>query len=249
MRLSFRYCRKNQSIVKDITIDAKSTDKKNKNPGCLVIIVVFLLLILIDSTGNNKTNNSTETNQDSTNITSNTIKSADISDFDYSINSDSVSLTSYNGKDKILMIDCTYDIDGNIYQTDLTNFQIGIGNSKVKTLILSEGITEVMTAIFNSSDVKAVYFPKSMTNVYDYTLSYLHPENGEKIQIYYGGTKEDWDKIFTHYERQTLKDAIENGTASDIGASVADKLNEFAGSGLDYSEFEFHYSANPLEIM
>lgn len=46
-----------------------------------------------------------------------------------------------------------------------------------------------------------------MKNVYDYTLSYLHPDDGEMINIYYAGTKKKWKKIFTKYERTNVKNA------------------------------------------
>ena len=97
-------------------------------------------------------------------------------------------------------------MDGMEYKTDISDFQVGIGNRKVETLILDEGITEVKTAIFNSCKVKTVFFPHSMTNVYDYTLSYLHPDKGETISIYYAGTQEEWSDIFTEYQRTNVGD-------------------------------------------
>ena len=49
------------------------------------------------------------------------------------------------------------------------------------------------------------YFSKSMVNVYDKTLSYLHPEDDNLIQIYYAGTQEEWGNIFTAASPDDLK--------------------------------------------
>lgn len=166
-----------------------------------------------------------------------------ISDFDYEISGNYVMLDSYDGKCKILEIKPSYDIDGTEYTVDLSNFQVK--SNSVETLILDEGITGVMTSIFNSCDVKSVYFPKSITNVYDYTLSYLHPDEGNTIKIYYGGTQDEWSNIFTEYKRTKVEDA-EFG--EEMGTALADKINEMIGSEYDSSLFEYFFSANPDDL-
>ncbi len=166
----------------------------------------------------------------------------DIHDFDYEISNDTIILKSYKGKDSILEIRPSYALDGMEYKTDISDFQVGIGNRKVETLILDEGITEVKTAIFNSCKVKTVFFPHSMTNVYDYTLSYLHPDKGETISIYYAGTQEEWSDIFTEYKRTDVGDTK---LGKEMGAALGDKLNEAIGSEYDSSLFEYYFSATP----
>lgn len=168
-----------------------------------------------------------------------------IEDFSYEISGDVVALDKYTGKLEILEIKPFYVIEGVEYRTDLSDFQVGIGNSDVNTLILDEGITEVKDAIFNSSDVEKVYFPKSMAVVYDNTLAYLHPEDGQTIKIYYGGTQEEWGNIFTQYQRESVKDA-EGAEAK--GEAVADKLNEMVGHEYDSSLFEYFFSASPDDL-
>lgn len=169
----------------------------------------------------------------------------EISEFDYDISGDKVMLESFNGRNDVVEIQSSYNIDGIDYQTDLSDFQVGIGNSTINTLILGEGITEVANNIFNSSDVKRVYFPKTMEIVYDNTLSYLHPDDGELIQIYYGGTQDEWSQIFKEYQRTKVEDA-EFG--EELGTALANKLNEMMGSSYDSSEFEYFFSATPDDL-
>lgn len=171
-----------------------------------------------------------------------------IEDFGYDIVGNTVKLDSYNGEAEILEIHTSYMIDGTEYVTDISDFHIGVGNSHVKTVIFYEGFTEVATAVFNSTYVQNVFFPKSMTNVYDYTLSYLTPEDGDRIKIYYAGTQEEWLNIFTEYKRTKVEDAWKSRDAEAVGAAVADKLNELMGSEYDSSEFEYFFSASPDDL-
>ncbi len=172
-------------------------------------------------------------------------ESNNIEDFSYNIYENEIFITDYNGNSEILEIEASYIIDGKEYNTNLTEFQVGIGNSTVKTLILDEGITEIKTSIFNSCDIEKVYFPKSIEFVYDYTLSYLHPDDGETIKIYYGGTSEEWAEIFTEYERTKVSDAE---TAGEKGEAAADYFNELLGANYDSSLFEYYFSASPDDL-
>lgn len=231
--------------------------KKNKKGRWKTVLLVIFILGAIgtifgneddgESKETSKKENSTEqkNQQGITGIEvqkSNDEKYGSINDFQYELSDNKILLKEYNGKSKVLEIQPFYTIDNTEYTTDLSNFQIGIGNKKVETLILSEGITEVQNSIFNSSDVKNIYFPQSMTIVYDNTLSYLNPDDGETIKIYYGGTQEEWLNIFTEYKRTKVEDA-EFG--EELGIAIADKVNEMAGSEYDSSEFEYFFSANP----
>lgn len=182
---------------------------------------------------------------------SETYEAADISDFDYAISEDSIILESYEDSNKYLEILSTYEIDGEKYKTNLDEFQVGGGP---KTLVLSEGITSVNNSIFNGSDIQSVFFPSSMEYLYDDTLSYLHPDDGEKIHIYYAGTSEEWYLLMKDYEteRQSLSEAwdssddpYEKGEA--VGKSLADKLNNLFG-GYDSDDFEFHYECTPDDL-
>lgn len=170
-------------------------------------------------------------------------KGSPIDVFSYRTSGDSVLLQSYVGRSTRVEIDSSYVIDGQEYKTDLSDFQVGLGSNSVETLILKDGITEVAMAIFNCSDVQNVFFPSSMTLVYDYTLSYLHPEeDGERIKVFYEGTQDEWQQIFTEYHRTAVGDA-EFG--AELGTALADALNEKIGTSYDSSQFEFYFSVTP----
>lgn len=170
-------------------------------------------------------------------------ESDEASDFKYDIEGEEIILHSYSGRDSILEIKTQYTVDGKEYKTNIEDFQVW--SSKVKTLIIDEGFETVKTPIFNSCGVENVYFPKSMTNVYDYTLAYLHPDEGQRIKIYYGGTQEEWLDIFTQYKRTKVEDAK---GGSEVGQSLADKINEIVGTEYDSSLFEYFFSANPEDL-
>lgn len=167
---------------------------------------------------------------------------AGIEDFDYELSEDKVLLKKYIGNCETVIIPYFYNVDGSDYLTDLTHFQIGIGNRDAKTVIICEGIADVFDAMFNSCNVDTVYFPKSMNVVYDKTLSYLHPKGEDKIKIYYGGTREEWENIFTKYQGKDIE------SAADSGIAAADKVNELIGTKYDSSEFEFFFSTDVNDL-
>lgn len=236
--------------------------KQKKKGGCGTIFLAIIVLGIagmVFGNGNDKKEDNQVSNEYTETVKSNSknnekepemgveVKTdfpyGDISDFDYDIEGDTIFLHSYDGNRKIVEIKNSYIIDEKDYKVDISDFQVS--NSGVNTLILDDGFTEVYTPIFNSCGVKNVFFPKTMMNVYDNTLSYLHPNEGEKIQIYYEGTKEEWLNIFTEYKRTKVEDA-EFG--EEMGTAVADKINEMMGSGYDSSEFEYYFSANASDL-
>ena len=167
-----------------------------------------------------------------------------IDDFFYELSDDTVKLESCNTKKSVVTIHTSYIIDGKEYKTDISDFQVR--DDRVTTLILDEGFTEVKTSIFNCCDVQNVFFPKSMTNVYDYTLSYMNPyDDGETVSIYYAGTQEEWAQIFTEYKRTKVEDA-EFG--EELGEALADKGNEMMGLKYDSSLFDYYFSASPDDL-
>ena len=178
------------------------------------------------------------------------IDSENIKKFDYEISGNKVVLQKYNGRKKTLYIESSYKIDGQTYETDLSEFSLM--SSKPTFLILGEGIENINKSAFNCSNLESVYFPKTIKVVYDAALDYLHPDEGEKIQIYYAGAEDEWDNIFQEYQRQTIEEALnssdipeEQGAA--VGASVAEKLNEYLGE-YDSSDYEFHFSVSENDL-
>ena len=178
-----------------------------------------------------------------------------IEEFEYSQSVDSVKLESYKGKDKILEIKDTYEIGNKEYKTDLSD--IYLSGTKVETVIFDEGIKEIGLTIFNSCNVKNIYFPSTMEYIYDYTLSYLHPQKGEKIQVYYEGTEDEWKKIFLEYKNSSdntsLKERWDNADSSyekgeAVGGFLAEKLNGLMQINFNTFDFEFHYESSSDDL-
>ena len=190
--------------------------------------------------GNNNDGNEDEELKTEANAT--VIEETTIDDFSYDLDSTRVVLDEYNGNAELLEIESEYYINGRSYLTDLSDFQVGARS--VNTLILDEGILNINTSIFNGSNVENIYFPKSIELVYDYTLSYLHPDEEEKVKVYYAGTEEEWNQIFTEYQRTNVSDAE---LGEELGTALADKANEMLGVEYDESQFEFIFEASPNE--
>ena len=169
-----------------------------------------------------------------------------LDNFKYEVVGDRVfikfTLGSYSKGTNVLEITSSYSMDGKKFATVLTDFKLG---SSVDVLILDEGISEVSTHFFNSAHVQKIFFPKSLTNIYDYTLSYLHLDEGERVKIYYAGTQEEWEAIFSEYKRTPVGDA-EFG--EEKGAAIADWLNEKVGTEYDSEKFEYFFSASPEDL-
>lgn len=167
-------------------------------------------------------------------------KNGDIDNFRYKIDGSTIYLEEYIGEADFVELKTTYTVDGIDYLSNISDFN---SRGSYTKLIIDEGFTEVSTGIFNGTYVDEVFFPKSMTNVYDYTLAYMH--NGEKNKIYYAGTREEWLSIFTRYKRKKVGDT-EFG--EEWGQAVADKVNEMIGVEYKSENFEYFFSASPDDL-
>ena len=165
-----------------------------------------------------------------------------ISNFEYTLEGMTVYLKGDLGNSDPVILEPSYVIDGTEFTTDISDFQI---ESDAKKLIVNEGFTEVDQAIFNSSEIQEVFFPKSMTYIDDYTLAYLRPDPGRLIAIYYAGSEEEWNSIFAKYERKKAKDTE---SPEELAESLAAKINLWAGHEYDSSLFEYHFNASPGDL-
>lgn len=242
-----------QPIIANNEKQKKQNDKRNKIAcwilAILIIIGIFCTIQNHKDDTNQVDNEQAENEQDNTTLSYEDIVQ-DISDFEYEIKDDVVYLTDYSGDDAVLVIQSNYVIDGVTYETDLSDYNMISGESEF--LILEDGIKEINNSAFNSTDLKYVYFPDSMEILYDKTLEYLHPDEDEKIYIYYEGAEEQWIEIFTEYERQTVSEAWNSSDDSEekaraLGESVANKLNEMMGS-YEEENYSFSYSVSFDEI-
>lgn len=243
---------RNDSISPNQTVSYPNYNNRvNKGNKFLPIIFIIFVIILTIKIGPNlfkadKSNDTITFNLDGTqtdNIIS--VKEEDISieNFKYDIVGNLIKLQEYNGESKTLEIKSEYTIDDTSYKTDLSDFQVS--NRKVRTIIFDEGISEVKVSIFNGSGaINQIFFPESINKIYDYTLAYLHPEEGTKIKVYYAGTEFEWGNIFTEY---THIDGTE-GLAETAGQAAADFINGFIGMEYDSSQFVYYFSASLDQI-
>lgn len=223
--------------------------KEKKGKIVKIIIAVLAVFIIVDVimalSGKGSKDDTQTASGEKHGVTGIEVDVDPIENFNYEIKGEKVMLKSCDTSNSTLVIAKSYKIDGKKYKTDLSHFQVGIGNSTVETLILSEGIKKINNSAFNSSNVKRVYFPKTMKKVYDKTLYYLHPDEGDTIKIYYGGTQDEWKQIFKKYKAKSVKEAK---TAEGKGTAAADKLNKMIGSHYDSSDFEYFFSASPEDL-
>jgi len=153
---------------------------------------------------------------------SNQLVATDISKFDYSIDNGKLVLQKYKGREKAIVISENYSIEGIEYE-----------------------VTEIAHAIFNGCSADTIYLPKTLIKVYDDTLAYL---NAEHINLYFGGSEENWNNIFTKYEIADTKERWNDGDAEGAGEALADKLNSKFGHEYDESKFTYHFETNISDI-
>lgn len=221
--------------------------KEKKGKIVKIIIAVLAVFIIVDVimalSGKGSKDDTQTASGEKHGVTGIEVDVDPIENFNYEIKGEKVMLKSCDASNSTLVIAKSYEIDGKKYKTDLSNFQVH--DITVETLILSEGIKTVNTSIFNSCGVKRVYFPKTMKKVYDYTLSYMNPDEGETIKIYYGGTQDEWKQIFKKYKAKSIKEAK---TGKEKAVAAADKLNKMIGVHYDSSDFEYFFSASPEDL-
>lgn len=239
-----------QSVQPSVVVQQVQPKKKDHTAAKVVFITLGAVLVL-GMVGNMGKNNS-KTTTGTTEATAATAENGDadsatpniLADLRYDIEDDRIIIKSYKGKNETLEIAASYKIDGVTYKTDLSDAQFR--NDRIKTIIFDEGITEFQTSIFiSSSKIENIYFPKSVLCVYDYTLGYLNPKDDQQISIHYAGTQEEWEQIFTKYQRTKVSDA----DADNWGEALADALNEKTGvTTYDSAKFVYYFaeSDNPV---
>ncbi len=228
------------NISQPIRTEQQQPKKKTHVGGALIALIIVVAIAITLNKSSGTANNV------------NDIK-ASVKDFDYELVDNTVQIHTYKGKKKVLYICSQYEIDGNIYITDLSEFSNAFKH-KTQFIILEEGIKDISVAAFNCSDIKAVYFPETMNVVYDRTIDYLHPDDNEKIRIYYGGSEDEWNEIFTIHERQTVKEAWNSSDEYEskgvaVGAALAYKLNDYMGVYSDNeADYEYIYDVTKEQL-
>lgn len=239
-------CGRPNNTTQYIKREKATMNKGKKFPFILafVIVLTIMMVLILFKKGNSDDTVTLQVNGiPSDNVITVKANEIDIEHFDYDIKDDLIILKEYNGESETLEIKSSYTIDGISYKTDLSEFQVS--NRKVLAIIFDDGIEEIKVSIFNGSGgINKIFFPNSINVIYDYTLAYLHPEEGNKVQIYYAGTESEWNKVFTEYTHVVGTD----GLAETAGQAAADFLNGFIGVEYDSTNFEYYFSASINDI-
>lgn len=169
-----------------------------------------------------------------------------IDDFKYTLTENELTLQKCSGSDDIIYVANQYSIDGNTYNVTKLDGAMFF-NSKVKTVILANGIGEISHALFNGAQIEHLYIPNSLKCIYDDSLAYI---SRSLTDIYFGGTEEEWNQIYTSYDAGSISENVENSNLEGAGAAAADKLNALIGhSEFDISTIEIHYNASETDLL
>lgn len=114
---------------------------------------------------------------------------APLSDFEYYVDNESVILKDYKGHSSVVRISPEYSIDGTPMPV------IGLDGTftlkSVESVIVPEGVTTIVHNTFNSSGIKYLFLPVSLTDFSGW--NYFH----DMKKLYYGGTREQWEALYT----------------------------------------------------
>ena len=167
-----------------------------------------------------------------------------IKDFKYEVVDGNLILKKYNGRDKVVCIANEYEIEGSTYPVLSVDGGMFFTRS-VKTAVFSEGITDITHAVFNSSKIERLYLPSSLSCIYDDSLAYI---SRSLTDIYYGGSEDQWNQIYTAYKTDSVSSKIDDNDFEGAGAAVADKLNSLIGHDFDLSSVTMHYNATEADM-
>ena len=162
-----------------------------------------------------------------------------LSDFNYTIDGDTLHLNRYNGKETSVVFSNVYNKDGTEYNITKLEGSMFLGRS-VNTVIFKEGIQEISHAFFNGSKVEKLYIPASFSYIYDDSLAYL---SSSLKDVYYAGTQDQWNSIFTVYKPTSLSENLDSKNYDGAGQAIADKLNSAIGHSFDANNVTFHFEA------
>lgn len=102
-------------------------------------------------------------------------------------------------------------------------------NSKIKKLIIREGVTEIGNQAFMSANaLTEVYLPESLKTIGDRGFGYFNAYNETPTEIYYAGTRNQWrtvgvvvDSEKGSYTNAAFKNAVKHCTDGDTNLPMA----------------------------
>ena len=162
-----------------------------------------------------------------------------MSDFNYTIDGDTLQLISYNGRESSVIFSNVYNIDGTEYNITKLDGSMFLSRS-VDTVIFKEGIQEISHAFFNGSKVEKLYIPASFSYIYDDSVAYI---SSSLKDVYYAGTQDQWNSIFTIYDAKSVSENLDSKNYEGAGQAIADKLNSAIGHSFDANNVTFHFES------
>ena len=117
--------------------------------------------------------------------------------------------------------------------------------TKVESVIIGDGITSTYPAIFNSTSIERIYIPLSLSPIYDNTLAYI---DDSLTEIYYGGTEDQWNSSYQHYDAGSVQQHIEDGEFEDAGGALANELNSAIGHKFTLDGKTIVYNASIADL-
>lgn len=217
-------------------------EEKNKKAamGCLylllIIIAVFIVFSIVFSSSDDQSVSSEQTAKWADSPTP-------LTDFESTVDGNILYLKSYTGDNPNIWIDSQYSVDGATYSVSLED--MSLMGTKVKSVILSDGITSTAPAIFNSTPIERIYIPLSLSPIYDNTLAYI---DNSLTEIYYGGTEDQWDSSYQQYDAGSVQQHIENGEYEDAGGALANDLNNAIGHTFTLDGKTIVYNASIADL-
>ena len=206
---------------------------KKKNFGCGTGILIFIIIIIIAGISSLFSGNSSSSTNSSSDKSVESVWAPDfapIEDFDYYVDGNELYLKDYNGHDKKVKINSTYNIDGTDY--NVVSLDGTFTLTSIDSVIVPEGVSYVSNNVFNSCGISFVYLPSTLAEINDSFLSYFH----DMDKIYYGGSEDQWNNLVTT-ERADIEaqQIVFDANINDLSPSSDTPSNETETDGANTS--------------
>ena len=224
-------------------------EEKNKKAamGCLVVIVIMAIIFISFLAGQSKPAANSGRTDFASGVAAKSVWATEptpVEDFKIELRNGQLYLQEYEGNDTLLRISSKYVVNGVTYPVSLD--ELFLSSAKLESVIFEDGITSINESAFNLTNVTKVYFPKSMSPIYDYMLAYI---NSSLSDIEYEGTEEEWNEAFQHYIVPSVESAADSEDYAGAGAALAGKLNEAIGHEFSMEGKTIHYNVKLEDII
>ena len=217
-------------------------EEKDKNTamGCLTLLLIVIAIFIVFSLGSSGSDDQSASSEQTARWAS---SPTPLEDFESSVDGNILYLESYTGDNPNIWIDSQYSVDGVAYSVALDD--LSLMGTKVESVIIGDGITSTYPAIFNSTSIERIYIPLSLSPIYDNTLAYI---DDSLTEIYYGGTEDQWNSSYQHYDAGSVQQHIEDGEFEDAGGALANELNSAIGHKFTLDGKTIVYNASIADL-